>query len=169
MKILFLVTLLSLSFASISAQTDSLRLPPYQRYPKSIPLKLLLTDSSTYFTKESLAKKKPVLIMLFSPDCNHCQQETEEMIKHIESLKNIQIVMATTQPFPMMKEFYIKYGLARFNNIIVGREENFTLPVYYDIRNYPFFAFYDRKKELITGIEGSVGIDKIMATFGKEL
>lgn len=169
MKNLIVVILLSLSVVTASAQADSLQLPPYQRYPKSIPLKLLLTDSSTYFTKENLAKKKPVLIMLFSPDCSHCQHETEEMIKHIEALKNVQIVMATTQPFPMMKEFYIKYGLDRFKNIIVGREENFTLPVYYDIRNYPFFAFYNRKKELITGIEGSVGIDKIMATFGKEL
>jgi hypothetical protein len=84
---------------------DSIQ-PPIKRFPVLPPLKLLLTDSSTYFTKNDFKKKEDVLLMLFSPDCDHCQHETEEIIKHIDKFKNVQIVMATVMPFAAMKSFY---------------------------------------------------------------
>jgi hypothetical protein len=39
-------------------QVDSITEPPYKRFPSVPPVKLLLTDSISYFTKEDLQKKK---------------------------------------------------------------------------------------------------------------
>src|SRR5262249_52748495 len=141
------------------------QLPAFKRFPTLPPLKLLLTDSATYFTKNDIEKKKAVMIMIFSPDCDHCHHETEEMIKRINDFKNIRIVMATTMPFDKMKDYYKKYGLARFKNITLGRDAVFTLPVFYDIRNLPFLAFYNTKGELIDSFEGSLPMEKILAKF----
>ena len=94
---------------SARSQNDSVPPPPYLRFPTVPPFKLLEVDSSSYFAKKDLKKNEPVLIMLFNPDCDHCKHETEEIIKNIDHLKNVQIVMATMMPFDMMKSFYEKY------------------------------------------------------------
>jgi peroxiredoxin len=136
-------------------------LPPYQRFPEFPPVKLLLADSS-YFTKESLEKKWPVLLMLFNPKCEHCQHETEEIIQHIDEFKNIRIVMATTQPFDSMKAFIQKYQLTRFSNITVGQDLQFFLPSFFQISNLPLIALYDKKKKLLKATEGSAPITAIL-------
>lgn len=144
------------------AQAGSVPQVPYKRFPAVPPFKLLLTDSSTYFSKENLATKKAILIMLFSPDCDHCKHETEEIIKNIDAFKKVQIVMSTTLSFDKMIDYYNHYDLKRFNNIIVGKDTGYFLPVFYDIRNLPFLAFYNKKKELISVFEGALPIDKVI-------
>ena len=100
--------------------------------------------------------------MLFSPDCEHCQHKTEEIIQHIDAFEKVQIIMSTTLPFDKMLEFYKKYDLKRFDNIIMGKDISYLLPTFYTIRNLPFLAFYNKKKELISVFEGALSIEKII-------
>src|SRR6476620_8687554 len=101
MKKLFLSALFILNSVLGFTQTDSTHQPPYLRFPTPPPIRLLLTDSVTYFTKENLNKKTSTIIMLFNPDCDHCKKETEEILENISKFKNIQIIMATFMPFDM--------------------------------------------------------------------
>ncbi|HKB43025.1 MAG TPA: hypothetical protein VKC90_01500 [Chitinophagaceae bacterium] len=162
------ILLLVLAFTSLVSycQSDSTQ-PPYKRFPILPPLKLLLTDSSSYFTKNDFKKKTNVLIMLFNPECDHCQHETEEIINHIDQFKNVQIVMATMMPFDAMKSFYGKYELSRYKNITVGQDQSFFLIPYYRVGNLPFLAFYNKKGNLISVFEGSMLIEKVRAEFEK--
>ena len=166
MKKNILLIILFISTLSSYCQNDSIQ-PPYKRFPALPPLKLLLTDSSTYFTKNDFKKKSDILLILFSPDCDHCQHETEEIINHIDKFKNVQIVMATVMPFNMMKSFYQKYELSKYTNIVVGRDEFFFLIPYYNIGNLPFLAFYNKKGNLISVFEGSMPVEKVWAEFEK--
>lgn len=159
-KYLILLLLLD-SFQSSFAQKDSVFIAPYLRFPKFPPVNLVLSDSSV-FNKESFDKKSNVFLMLFSPDCDHCQHETEEILKNIDKFKKTQIIMATWMPFEKMLEFRIKFGLARFSNIIVGHDKGFFLPAFFNVRNLPFLAFYNKKKELISVFEGNMSIPKIL-------
>ena len=165
MKNYILASLLLFSLQTALAQNDSIQ-PPYKRFPTFPPIKLLLADSS-YFTKDDLNKKNAILLMLFSPDCDHCQHETEELIKNINQFKTVQIIMATVMPFQDMKAFRDKYGLATHRNIIVGRDQQYFLPVFFNIRTLPFLAFYNRKKELISVFEGSMPIHKVLEELKK--
>lgn len=107
------------------------------------------------------------MIMLFSPDCDHCQHETEQIIQHKDELEKVQIVMATVAPFDKMLGFYNKYDLKRFDNIVMGKDVGYLLPSFYNIRNFPFLAFYNKKKELISVFEGSMPIQKIVEELKK--
>lgn len=107
------------------------------------------------------------MIMLFSPDCDHCKHETEELIKRIDDFKNVQIIMATPLPFDKMKEYYEYYGLAKYPNIKMGHDSKFMLPVFYSIRSFPFLAFYNKKQELISAFEGSMPMDKVLEELKK--
>jgi thioredoxin-related protein len=147
------------------AQVDSTA-PSYKRFPTVPPLNLLLVDS-TAFSKDKLSKKKATMIMLFSPECDHCKHETEELIKRINDFKDVQIIMATPLPFDAMKEYYKHYGLGKYPNIKMGHDSKFMLPVFYSIRSFPFLAFYNKKQELISVFEGSMPMDQVLAELKK--
>ena len=153
------------SFLSISVFAQNQPDPPYKRFPTIPPLKLLLTDSSTIFTDKDLKKNKPVFLILFSPDCEHCQKETEELISKIDSFKNIQIVMATFMTVDKIKPFYENYKLDRFPNITVGYDMQHMLTTYYRISFTPFLAFYDKKGNLIDGFQGALPLTKVLEYF----
>ncbi len=105
--------------------------------------------------------------MLFSPDCEHCQHEMKEIIKNIKAFDKTQLVLSTTRDFDQMREFYQQYGLERFSNIIVGKDQAYMLPVFFDIHNLPFLAFYNRKKELISVFSGAMPIERVIAELKK--
>lgn len=142
--------------------------PTYKRFPTLPPLILLLPDSSTIITEKDLKKEVPVFFILFSPDCEHCQKETEELIDNIEKIKEIQIVMATMLPFSKMKAFYEQYQLNRFSNIIVGWDKTYILPPFYRVKTLPFLAFYDKKGKLIDALEGALPVNKVLEKFNPQ-
>lgn len=156
--------LLIVSTLPAFSQTDTMP-PPYKRFPEYPPVKLLLPDSVSFFTKDDLPKKTPILLMMFNPTCSHCQHETEELVKNIDEFKNIQVVMATSMPFDSMVVFREKYKLADYKNIVVGQDTHYFLFSYFQNHNLPFHAFYDKKKQLISVFEGSVGIHSIREMF----
>ena len=165
MRKTFLILSLLVGLAAFS-QTDSIS-PAYLRFPTVPPFQLLQVDSSSTFTKDDLKKNQQVLLMYFSPDCEHCQHQTEDILQNIKSFKKVQIVMATYQPFESMKSFYEKYQLAKYN-IHLGRDTKFTLPPFFKIQSLPFMALYDKKGNLITTFEGNQKVNKILKAFGKE-
>lgn len=162
MKYSFIILFICLfSFAGISQE-----IAPYLQY-KTVPtVRLLLPDSSGWELKARLDKKKPLMIVVFSPECDHCKHETEEMIKNMDQYKNIQIVMASTLPLSQIKEFINHYGLNKYSNITVGRDYAYILPVYYGIKSLPYHAFYTKDKKLIAGFEGTMTTAKVLQQFG---
>jgi thioredoxin-related protein len=147
-----------------TAQADSLA-PPYQRFPNVPSFRLLLGDSATYYTKESLPKRKPLLLMLFSPECSHCQHSAEEMVQNRQALKKIQIVLATLHPISQMNAFAETYGLKDLPNVVIGKDVHYLLPSFYGIHSLPNMAFYRNNGTLIRSIEGALPIEKVLTLF----
>ncbi len=108
------------------------------------------------------------MLVIFSPECDHCKHETEELIKNIDKFKNIQIVMATPLPVYEMREFAEHYNLKKYKNITVGRDYSYILPVYYDVKSLPYHAFYTKDKKLISAFEGTMTVEKMLTQFGKK-
>jgi thioredoxin-related protein len=144
------------------AQVDSTKLPPFQRFPTLPPVQILLSDSSTIYTKEQIPKNKPVMIMVFSPDCSHCQDETRDMIAHMDELKDVHILMITMQPLSMMKDFIANYGLEKYSNIVIGKDIYYFTPGFFNLRNVPFMALYNKKGKLIEGYGGNLPISTVI-------
>ena len=163
MKGIFLL-LFSVIAVTSFAQLDTMR-PAYQRYPTVPSLQLILEDSATKYTKADLPKNKALLLVIFSPDCEHCKQEASQIAANKEAFKDIHIVMTTPYPIYRMKEFAAETGLTGIKNIVVAKDHYYLLPPFFDMRNYPFMALYNKKGDLITTFIGSAGIEKILAAF----
>ncbi len=113
----------------------------FQRFRVFPPAKFLLRDSVTFYTKADLPKNKQVMLMAFSPDCEHCQHETEEIIKHIERFKNIQILMSTLASIAEMNLFVEKYGLNQFENILLQKMSAISFPLFTNSGIFHFLPF----------------------------
>jgi len=146
-------------------QIDSASLPPYKKTRTLPAFDLLMTDSVSHYTKADLPKSKPVLIILFDPNCDHCKHETEEILHHIDSLKNIQIVMATNAGFADLKAFYQHYNLENFKNIKAGIEPKSYLAVFFAIHNLPYLAMYNGHGVLLRTHEGGMNVENILRVF----
>jgi thiol-disulfide isomerase/thioredoxin len=141
---------------------------PFQRFPTIPPFRLLKLDSSSYLTKEDVKKGRRTIIMFFSPDCEHCKHQTENILADFKDFKDIQIVMATYQPFEEMKEFNAHYRMFEHPNVMMGRDEKFFLPPFYKIRNLPYLALYDKKGNLVTTFEGTQKTETILDAFAEK-
>ena len=150
------------SFGTAFSQFDTNA--PYKRFPTVPPFTLVQLDN-TEFAKKDLKKNAPVLIMYFSPDCHHCQEQMNDMIKNMHKLSKVQIILATFKPDHELAAFYKRYQLAKYPNIRAGRDAKFILPPFYNIRNFPYFALYDKKGALITTYEGNVAVNELLKKF----
>ncbi|MGB8193522.1 MAG: hypothetical protein WCF67_16445 [Chitinophagaceae bacterium] len=159
-----LTTLFIFSVAFAQAQTDSAQSSP-QPFPDVPAFELLSLDSATFITKKDL-KSQPLLLMYFSPDCDHCQHQVEDMIKNMTLFSNIQIILATHQPFENMKGFYEKYKLSQYPNIRIGRDTKFFLPPIFRMRNLPYLALYDKEGIQLTKFDGNATIEQLKKAFG---
>jgi thiol-disulfide isomerase/thioredoxin len=158
-RIFFLSALTLICFAGF-CQADSTA-PVYLRFPTIPQFTVYKAPDSTVFTRDDLQKKKPVVFMIFSPDCEHCQHETEALLANIDKLKNTQILMITYLPYGEMIEFYKKYKIADYPQIIMARDTKFFFPVFFKVRNLPSLFVYDKKGNFKKNFEGSVKIDSL--------
>lgn len=182
MKQPFLIVLALIGSLYVSAQQQAQQQPaqqppaqppaadqqaPYLRFPTIPPFHLLKLDSATYLTKDDIRKHHRTMVMFFSPDCDHCKHQTESILSASKKFKDIEIVMATYQPFDELKEFNTHYRLAKYPNFKLGRDEKFFLAPFYKIRNLPYLALYDKKGNLITTFEGTQKVDTILNAFNQ--
>jgi thiol-disulfide isomerase/thioredoxin len=106
--------------------------------------------------------------MYFSPECDHCKHQTEFILANYDKFKNIEIVMATYQPFSEMKDFAAHYKLADYSNFKVGRDARFFFVPFFKITSLPFLALYDKDWNLITTFEGTHPAETILNAFDKK-
>lgn len=158
MKNLVIALFALASFNFVSAQTE---VPPYKQN-KNVPVFELEQAGGAKWSSSKLKKTQPVAIMFFSPGCDHCIHQYEDMVKRMKDLKHVQIVMATYQPVEELAEFNKKYLVSKYTNIVTGRDANYFLPPFYHISNFPYFAFYDKTGKFRAVFEGNIKVDEML-------
>jgi thioredoxin-related protein len=165
MKGLLFALLLVTSTMGFAQQTDRPE-PAYKKNPGLPPLEILRPDSST-LTKADL-KKQQTLSMYFSPDCEHCINQMQEMNGRMKDLSKLQIIMVTHQPMEMLVDFIKTYKLNEHSNIKTGCDTKFILPGFYQMKSLPYFALYDKEGKLITTFESNTKVDTLLKAFEKK-
>jgi cytochrome oxidase Cu insertion factor (SCO1/SenC/PrrC family) len=144
----------------LQAQDNANTPAPFLRYPTIPPFELKGLDGKT-INRESLGNRKGTMIVYFSPDCHHCQEQVEWMKASYDQLKELNIVFATYQPLEDLNRFFKSYKLSDWKNLYIGRDEKFFLPPYFRIGDLPFIAVYDKKGKLLANFSGTTRVDKI--------
>ncbi|TLV03173.1 TlpA family protein disulfide reductase [Dyadobacter luticola] len=130
---------------------------------KIAPFSMRLTNGQLYNYSQLAAG--PVVLIYFSPDCEHCQAFTKDLVKNYSVVANKQVVMVTFQAMDMLKPFVTQYGLNTYSNFKVGTEgTSYVVQKYYQIRSFPYIAIYDKKGNLVKTFEGEQPHEEIFKT-----
>ena len=148
-----------------NAQVDATASAPYLKDPAMPAFRILLTDSTHWFTQADLKKGKPVMFMVFNPECEHCQKQADLIGQEDKGkMAGVEIVMASYQDLAKIRAFATTYKLADHPNIHVGRDPNYFFSSHYSIHYFPFLVFYDRQGKLAKVHEGGATAEKLKET-----
>ena len=168
-KLLFLSGYLFIAFAGFSqTNTPNDSLPAYIRIGTVPAFATYKAPDSIVFTKKDLQKGKPVLLMIFSPDCGHCQNLIAEILKNIDQFKKTQIVMVTWLPYSDMMSFYKTYKIADYPKITMAWDSKYFFLPYYHVQSFPKLIVYDKKGKFVKEFQGNMQIEEVWKAMGKK-
>ncbi len=168
-KIILLSAYLLIAFAGFSQpNTKPDSIPSYIRNNTIPAFVTYKAPDSTRFTEENIHKGKPVLLMIFSPDCGHCQHVTEEILKDIRHFKNDRIVMITWLPFSDMMSFYKNYKIANYPQITMAWDPKFFFLPYYHVQSYPKLIVYNKKGKFVKEFQGNLQLEDVWQTIDQK-
>lgn len=132
--------------------------------PKKLPPFQMVQADGKVFKAEELPKGKPILLIYFSPDCEHCQKLMDTFFKQPAKFKKATVAMLTYLPVDKVATFVKDYPVAKYPNIYVGTEGN-TLFVqrYYNLSQIPFVALYKKNGDFVTSYVREVPLKKLAA------
>lgn len=152
-KLSFLLLLVFLAAAFTNAVARSPVLPPFK----------MLLSNGRYFSAGELPSGKPVILIYFSPGCDHCEQLMGAFFRRIDAFRNAEIVMVTFKPVSEVTRFEQAYQTFRYPNIKVGTEgDTFYLRSYYRLDRTPFTALYDKQQALVYSYRKETAVDDLI-------
>ena len=132
---------------------------------KNIPKFTLNLTTGKSFNSTQIPKSKYTCIIIFSPDCSHCQDEATELTKNADKFKSVFFIWNSYKEMADIKAFATKYGLDKQSNVIVGRDPEFSIPVFFRPRMTPFVALY-ANGQLLKVYEQGVKVPELLKIIG---
>ncbi len=134
--------------------------------PATMPAFKMLLTNNTFYTAADLPKNKPVVLIYFAPDCEHCQELLDAFFKKIDAFKNAQIVLVTFKPVSELTLFERSYQTAKYPNVKVGTEGNtYYLRLFYNLQTTPFTALFDKKGKLVYSYRKEPPVDDLIKRY----
>jgi len=120
-----------------------------QQPTKMPPFKMVLPNGVMY-SANNIKKNKPVILIYFAPDCDHCKILMKEFFERVTEFVKAEVVMITYKPLKEVVAFINEYSINQYTSITVGTESPaYFIRHYYNLSNTPFIALFNKKEELL--------------------
>jgi peroxiredoxin len=129
--------------------------PPINDLPR---MTVTASDQSSVNIRELKGK---TMLILFQPDCDHCQREAQEIRKHLDQFDEYSLYFISAGEMPAIEQFGRTYDLLGHSNIkfAATTAEN-VLSNFGPIAAPSIYIYVDQK--LVRKFNGEVGIDLIL-------
>jgi peroxiredoxin len=122
-------------------------------------LPLTFADGSKKFAKDLPGK---IALILFQPDCDHCQREAQDIQKHLDAFKDTKLYFVSSSSMQEMTDFAKAYGLAQSPNVVFARTEVQDVLNAYGPIDAPSLYLYSSEGKLIQAFNGEVAIEVVV-------
>ena len=150
-KIPLVLFILSVCLHSFS-QTDTTA--PYWK-EKLLPAFTLLDKDSVPFTQAVLKEGKNIIIMLFNPECDHCQKQLELLLSIPEVSNSAELVLSSIETIEKNNIFCKKNNLENYPFVHLGKDYKYLFGKYFRPTTIPVLAFYNKKREFVLINQGN--------------
>jgi peroxiredoxin len=123
----------------------------------ALPIKM--TDGNTADFRE--LKGKAVLV-LFQPDCDHCQQEAQHIRENLKAFNDYNLYFVSSSPMEEIEKFSREYQLAGYENIAFGWTTTENIINTFGPIQAPSVYIYSKEGKLVQEFNGQVDISVIL-------
>ncbi len=139
-------------------------------HAQTIPVFSIMQSNGKTLNTTKLPNTKPVILIYFSPDCDHCTTLLNSMFSQIHKFKTATILLVSFRPINEITEFEKKYKTANYKNIIVGMEQPvFFLKNLYQLESTPFTALFNKKGNLIYSYKKETQVNDLLMRLNKTM
>jgi hypothetical protein len=129
------------------------KLPPFK----------MMQSNGKIFSAHDLPLGKPILIVYFSPDCDHCEKMLKAFFKQSSGFQKASVAFVTYLTVDKVSKFEKDHQLKKFSNMYAGTEgAPFFVRNYYKIVDMPFAALYTKNGDLVTSYERDVDVKALI-------
>lgn len=120
------------------------------------------TTTGSAFSKANLNTKLATIVILFSPDCEHCQQQAKWIQEGAAKLKNVQIVWVSFHEVAKdIQEFPSRFLPSVKIPMYFLQDKNFEFDSYFGESNVPSIFVYDSAGKFVKDFRNEVEISKL--------
>jgi thiol-disulfide isomerase/thioredoxin len=150
-----IIVFIAVTFLSIAVFSQYDTTAPYLKN-KALPNFSLLSLDSLAFTQDILAEGNTTIIMLFNPECAHCQDQLQLLLSMEAVSKSTNLILTSTETLKKIKIFFDKFHLQKYRWVHIGKDYKYFFGSFYRPKTIPVLAFYNKQKQLIYFKQGSV-------------
>ncbi|SKC75982.1 peroxiredoxin family protein [Ohtaekwangia koreensis] len=124
-----------------------------------LPAMTITSLDGNQFSAKNLTGKN--IIIMFQPDCDHCQREAKQIGENIKAFKDYQLYFVSSATREELQKFASEYTLDKFSNVHFGSTSvNDVINTYGQIETPSIYIYDDRK--LIQKFNGEVEISEVV-------
>lgn len=102
------------------------------------------------------------VLVLFQPDCDHCQNEAKQIRNRLEAFQTYQLYFISSHPMEVISKFATDYGLAGLPNVHFGWTSVESVLNNYGAISAPSVYIYTKEGRLVESFEGQVDVEMII-------
>ena len=130
---------------------------------KTIPPFSYSTIKGKIFTDKDLREDTPTLFLYYNSQCEHCQNEAEQIRDNIKKFTTAQLVFISFEEPKKITAFAKKYKLIGYDNVTFLFDKQSSFATTFDVKALPTVVIYDKKKKLVEKTKGQIKVEKILA------
>jgi hypothetical protein len=135
---------------------------PYLHSPGLPAFDVLLTDSITTFNTSGIPGGKPVVFIMFSPDCDHCEQLTRGLLNSLDRFRSVRICLLSPMPLYQIRAFAEHMQLSNYRQLMVGQDKDYFFGYFFHASTVPFIAIYNADRQLVRVLDQPRTIDALL-------
>jgi hypothetical protein len=153
-SLLIIISILILTVTNnVQGHCQSGKLPPFA----------IMQANGKIFRAHELPMGKPIVIIYFSPECDHCDILMKDFLKKEASFRKASVVMITHLAVGKVAQFVQQYALNKNPNVFVGTEGTWLfVKNYYKIIEMPFMALHDSNGNLVNTFREDGGLPDLV-------
>lgn len=134
---------------------------------KTMPDFKFYTMNDEAYTQDNVPSGKPLLVLHFSTDCEHCQNEAKDLKKNISWFENVHILMVSDKSKEEINTFSQDYGLKEYPQIVFLRDTTSAFFYSFGTASFPLAYVYDSDRNLVKNFTGETTMDVIKKAIDK--
>jgi peroxiredoxin len=103
-----------------------------------------------------------IILVLFQPDCDHCQREAKQIEEHLKSFKNYTMYFVSSAPVEGILKFSKDYHLDEKPNVLFGATSTTQIINNFGPIQAPSIYIYSQQGKLVHHFNGEVDIQVLL-------